>query len=96
MGLMVERPGRRWGWRWSQGLSFRSLASQVGCGGPQSQCEVGRAKARLFSPFTVLGPSSAGEAEWGKVAMHRGSPASPSPGQGLRAALGSWLRRSLG
>lgn len=65
MGLMVERPAGG-GVEVVQGLSFRSLASQVGCGGPQSQCVGGQEQRPASSPpFTVLGPSSAG-AGWGK------------------------------
>lgn len=54
-----EAPWASW-WRgWAggggvevvQGLSFRSLASQVGCGGPQSQCEVGRSKGPSLLPI---------------------------------------------
>lgn len=98
MGLMVERPGRRWWVEVVQGLSFRSLASQVGCGGPQSQSEVGRSKGPsllpIHCPWAQLCWGRGGGQGWLCIG---GSPLPPpAQEQGLRAALGSWLRRSLG
>lgn len=82
-----------------QGLSFRSPASRVGSGGPQSQCQAGRGKG--LSPLPI--PCPWAQLCWSRIARGQGRRCikgsllpPPAQGQGFRAALGSWLRRSLG
>ena len=71
------------GWRWSRAFHSEAWPPRWGVEGPRVNARWAGAKARLFSPFTVLGPSSAGGGEGARVAMHQGqSPASPRPGAG--------------
>lgn len=85
MGLRVERPGRRWwGWGWSRAFHSESRPPRWGVEGPRVNARRAGAKAHLFSPLPVLGPSSAGPGLGeDKGGDDQGqSPASPSPGAG--------------
>lgn len=98
MGLMVERPGRRWGGGGGPGPFIQKPGLPGGVWRAPESMRGGQEQRPVSSPHSLsLGPALLGAGRGQGWLCIRGSPL-PPPGQeqGLRAALGSWLRRSLG